>query len=194
MQTTRERPRAALPLVLAIALVALGCFTVASAHQTSPSRSSLLLGNDAKEASGEEQGPTARSVIGSWLGSALRAAEGHDPSPQDFSKKTRPEDMGCYVGHRWAEPCPLGSRPDYKSWVATVQKVKQQLAQAQAQQQQQAQAQAQQQQQQQQQQAVTVAQNSSSPSTKPQRVSIMRPQWALPEDGRGVGVGGWGRS
>ena len=193
MHTTRERPRAALPLVLAIALVALGCFTVASA-QTSPSRSSLLLGNDAKEASGEEQGPTARSVIGSWLGSALRAAEGHDPSPQDFPKKTRPEDMGCYVGHRWAEPCPLGSRPDYKSWVATVQKVKQQLAQAQAQQQQQAQAQAQQQQQQQQQQAVTVAQNSSSPSTKPQRVSIMRPQWALPEDGRGVGVGGWGRS
>ena len=193
MQTTRERPRAALPLVLAIALVALGCFTVASA-QTSPSRSSLLLGNDAKEASGEEQGPTARSVIGSWLGSVLRAAEGHDPSPQDFSKKTRPEDMGCYVGHRWAEPCPLGSRPDYKSWVAMVQKVKQQQAQAQAQQQQQAQAQAQQQQQQQQQQAVTVAQNSSSPSTKPQRVSTMRPQWALPEDGRGVGVGGWGRS
>ena len=155
--------------MLVIALVALGCFTVAGpSAQTSPSRSSLLiLGNDAKEmeASGEEQGPTARSVIGSWLGSALRAAEGHEPSPQDFSKTTRPEDMGCYVGHRWAEPCPLGSRPDYKSWVAKVQKVKQQQA-----------------------------QNSSSPSTKPQRVSIMRPQWALPEDGRGVGVGGWGRS
>ena len=104
MQTTRERPRAWL-LVLVIALVALGCFTVAGpSAQTSPSRSSLILGNDAKEmeASGEEQGPTARSVIGSWLGSALRAAEGHEPSPQDLTKKTRPEDMGCYVGHRWA--------------------------------------------------------------------------------------------